>query len=39
VNVKEQLDIVVSGASRLYFLGNPTMGNVEVTGASTVKHK
>lgn len=39
VNVKERLDIIVSGASRLYFLGNPTMGNVEVTGASTVKHK
>ncbi len=39
VNVKDRLDIIVSGASRLYFLGNPTLGNVEVTGASTVKHK
>ena len=39
VNVKERVDIVVSDASRLYFLGNPTMGNISVTGASTVKHK
>ncbi len=39
VNVKDGLDIVASGASRLYFLGNPTIGNINVSGASTVKHK
>jgi hypothetical protein len=39
VNVKDGLDIVASGASRLYFLGNPTIGNISVSGASTVKHK
>ena len=39
VNVKGRLDIVASGASRLYFYGNPTLGITEVSGASTVKHK
>ena len=39
VNVKGRLDCMLSAASRLYFLGNPTMGNVNVTGASTIKHK
>ena len=39
VNVKGRLDTVLSGASRLYFYGNPTMGNISVTGASTIKHK
>ncbi len=39
VNVKGRLDTALSGASRLYFYGNPTMGNISVTGASTIKHK
>jgi len=39
INVKGRLDSVLSGASRLYFHGNPTMGNTEVSGASTIKHK
>ena len=39
LNVKGKLDASVSDASRLYFLGNPTMGNISVTGASTIKHK
>ncbi len=39
VNVKKTLDMVVSGASRLYFLGNPEIGIVDISGASTVKHK
>jgi len=39
VDVKETLDMVVSGASRLYFLGNPTIGTMDISGASTVKHK
>ena len=39
VNVKGRLDATVNAASSLYFLGNPTMGNVSVTGASTIKHK
>ncbi len=36
---KEKLDCVVSDASTLYFLGNPTTGNVQVTGASSIKHR
>ena len=39
LHIKGKLDCVVSAASSLYFLGNPTMGNVQVTGASTIKHK
>jgi len=39
LNVSGRLDFALSGASRLYFLGNPTMGKVSVTGASTIKHK
>ncbi len=39
VNVKGRLDSVLSGASRLYFHGNPTMGETDVSGASTIKHK
>lgn len=39
LDVRDRLDAALSAASRLYFLGNPTMGNVSVTGASTIKHK
>jgi len=39
LNVKGRLDAVLSDASRLYFQGNPTMGDISVTGASTIKHK
>jgi hypothetical protein len=39
VNAKGRLDSTLSAASRLYFLGNPTMGNINVSGASTIKHK
>lgn len=39
VNAKGRLDCVLSDASRLYFQGNPTMGKVSVTGASTIKHE
>lgn len=38
-NVKEKLDVILSGASKLYFIGNPTMGNISISGASTIKHK
>ncbi len=39
MNVKGKLDIELSGASRLYFYGNPSIGKQDVTGASTIKHK
>ena len=39
VYVSETLDIEVSGASRLYFVGNPTLGETDISGASTIKHK
>ena len=39
VNVRGMLDVELSGASQLYFFGNPTMGETDVSGASTIKHK
>jgi len=39
LHIKGRLDCVLSDASRLYFQGNPTMGNESVSGASTIKHK
>ena len=39
IYVDEMLDVEVSGASRLYFVGNPKLGKTDVSGASTIKHK
>jgi hypothetical protein len=39
VNLKEMLDCTLSAASSLYFIGNPTMGDIDISGASTIKHK
>jgi len=36
VDVSGRLDLEVSGASRLIYSGNPTLGRVEVSGASTL---
>jgi hypothetical protein len=39
VDTRKHLDFSLIGASRLFFLSNPSMGKMEVLGASTVKHK
>lgn len=39
LNVRGRLDAVLTAASRLYFHGNPTMGDISVSGASTIKHR
>ena len=39
LNIKGRLDAVLIAAARLYFQGNPVMGDINVSGASTVKHK
>jgi hypothetical protein len=39
ITVSGKLDANVSGASRLYYIGSPTLGNIEVTGASTFHKK
>lgn len=39
IYAREKLDTVLSGASTLYFLANPAIGNISVSGASTIKHK
>lgn len=36
VNVKGRLDLDLSGGSRLYYNGNPTMGKINVSGTSTL---
>jgi hypothetical protein len=39
VNPSGTLDVDASGASDVYYLGNPRMGNVETSGASSVGRK
>jgi hypothetical protein len=39
INVGASVDANVSGASRLYYIGSPTLGNISVTGASTFTKK
>jgi hypothetical protein len=39
VNLYGTLNAVVSGASTLYYIGEPTLGNIETSGASTVNKK
>ncbi len=39
VNLKGTLDCKINAASSLYFLGNPTMGEIDISGASTIKHR
>lgn len=39
VNLDGRLDAVVSGASHLLYIGNPTLGNIVTSDVSTVKEK
>ena len=39
VDAKGKLDATLSDASSLYFEGNPTMGTINISGASTIKHE
>ncbi len=39
VNVDGRLDVNLSGASKLTYTGNPTIGDVDISGASTMKSK
>lgn len=39
VNLNGRLDAVVSGASHLLYIGNPTMGDIVTSDVSTVKEK
>ncbi len=39
VNASGRLDANASGASHINYTGNPTMGNIQTSGASTVKPK
>jgi hypothetical protein len=39
VNLNGRLDANLSGASRLWYIGEPTMGDINTSGASTVSKK
>lgn len=39
INLNGRLDAIVSGASALYYIGEPIMGNIETSGNSTVNKK
>ena len=39
INLDGRLDAVVSGASTLYYIGEPTMGNIETSGNSAINKK
>jgi len=39
VNLSGRLDADLSGASRLWYIGEPTMGTVDTSGASTISQK
>ena len=39
VNPSGTLDVDASGASDVYYLGNPTLGNVDTSGASSIQRK
>lgn len=39
IDVSGRLDCSLSGASRLYYTGNPTLGSIETSGGSTISQK
>jgi hypothetical protein len=39
VNLDGRLDADLSGASRLWYIGEPNMGNIDTSGASTISKK
>jgi len=39
INASGRLDGDLSGASRLYYTGNPTLGSINVSGGSTISRK
>ena len=39
VNLSGRLDVDLSGASNLSYIGEPTMGDISISGASTISSK
>lgn len=39
VNLSGTLDAAASGSSRVYYLGSPTLGNIDTSGASSVERR
>ena len=39
VNASGRLDVDLSGASKFYYLGNPTLGDINTSGASSISRK
>ena len=39
VNLDGTLDAIISGASTVYYIGEPTMGNIDISDSSTINKK
>lgn len=39
VNPSDRLDVDASGGSRIYYVGSPTMGNIDTSGSSSVQQR
>jgi len=39
INVQGTIDADLSGASSLYYIGSPTLGDIDVSGASKIRRK
>jgi hypothetical protein len=39
VNLSGRLDVDASGSSNVYYLGNPTLGNLDSSGSSTIQSR
>ena len=39
INLDGSLDAKLSGSSRLVYIGEPVLGTIDITGASTLKRK
>jgi hypothetical protein len=39
INIKDKFDVILSGGSRLYYLGNPVINNASITDGSYIQHQ
>ena len=39
INLNGTLNATVSGASKVYYIGEPTMGNIDISDTSTISNK
>ena len=39
LNINGRIDVNLEGASKVYYLGNPTFNNTSISGGSFMQHK